>query len=1279
MINYTPKTKAPTKLQRRTLQLMIIIGVISIANFVYWFAAEPMIGNPILFWMLVITLSYSGCKTLYEWYHYWNISIPTPQPLKKVFTVDILTTYFPGEPYEMIVTTLEAIQKITYPHTTYLCDEANDPYLIEVCKKLGVRHVTREHKINAKAGNINNALQQATGEICLILDPDHIPQPNFLDPIIPQFNDDAIGFVQVVQSYYNQNESFVAKGAAQQTFQFYGPMMMTMNSYGTVNAIGANCTFRRAALDSIGGHAPGLAEDMHTAMQLHAKGWKSVYVPEVLAIGMAPSTLTAYYKQQLKWSRGTLDLLTHVYPKLFRKFDWRQKIHYALLPLHYIIGLIYLINFLIPIISLMTSEMPWKGNLAFFGIINLPIVACTLLVRSYVQRWVMNEDERGFHLVGGLLQISAWWIFLLGTIYTIIGKKIPYLPTPKDDTDKTTWQLLAPNIAVGTFSIIAVIYGLSRDFTPFSIFMSGFALLNSFFMFFTIYLGKHTYTDISKTAGYKKTISTTILRSKQIFWAFRHQIYRASRSIALPLLLVVIMGSAYAANWMHYIKWEGLDTTIKQTKQKPVRYLGIFSPSSKNGITSLENVAKLEEHSQIHFDIVSLYLAWGDKSLTHFPDKLVSDIYSKKSIPLISWEPWASGFDITKKHDTLSQEKKVFKHIAAGYYDSYILAFAERLKKFQKPLFLRFGHEFDNPQYPWSQKGDNTPEEFIAAWRHVHTLFQKAKATNTIWVWNPWKASAIESYYPGAQYVDWVGITGLNYASLNSDKKWYSFAELYTPFKQKLAQLPKHPVMIAEFGSLKDGGDQQQWIKDAFHEIDTQYPEVRSVVFFNSDLDQNWPENSTKRGSKNKTINWSVTNFEAIKEVFDFPKPPSYLFDILPESIPQTPAYTPKTAFISGSRGVNYKKGQLWIHDYYTLTKKHLDLDFAKIKDLGIDIIKYQGSDIYDYNILQAAKRFRIDIAYSFWIPESLDFIEDQKSMQKLTAKIIATISEYQKHQEIQCWHISNDIFTALTKNYDTPISRYQQEGYLRWLHQLINAIRKIDTNRPIIVDLELQEQSTTIAKKLLESGLAIDAFGLIVNNDTLLEGFEREAKRSNIPYIFSDIYYPSIPTISKSNHDKSLFLRNWQDQLESTKISFDGLLDHSGKYKKGYRKVANYWNTNTGTIKLPAIRILKPAKITNPGTNLTYYALVHQKEEWIHANPETTPYTFSWSLVKSDVFGNPLGTKALGTGVNIQFAIPKNDKLYMLQLSVSKGDHVTTIRTTLNTPLSQDGETIQY
>ncbi len=85
-----------------------------------------------------------GClRVLHEWYHYFYITVPPEPLLTKQFTVDIFTTFCAGEPYPMIVQTLEAIQAITYPHNTYLCDEADDPYLKEICRRLGVHHVTR--------------------------------------------------------------------------------------------------------------------------------------------------------------------------------------------------------------------------------------------------------------------------------------------------------------------------------------------------------------------------------------------------------------------------------------------------------------------------------------------------------------------------------------------------------------------------------------------------------------------------------------------------------------------------------------------------------------------------------------------------------------------------------------------------------------------------------------------------------------------------------------------------------------------------------------------------------------------------------------------------------------------------------------------------------------------------------------------------------------------------------------------------------------------------------
>ena len=1279
MSDYVLKTKAPTRLQKFVLRAMILIGIGSIANFVYWFARDPLIGNPYLYWLLVITLFYTGCRIFYEWYHYWNISVPKLRPLQKRFSVDILTTYFPGEPYEMIVNTLEAIQKITYPHTTYLCDEANDPYLIEICKKLGVNHVYREIKINAKAGNINNALQQATGDICLILDPDHIPQPNFLDPIIPHFEDDRMGFVQVVQAYYNIHESYVAKGAAQQTFQFYGPMMMTMNSYGTVNAIGANCTFRRKALDSIGGHAPGLAEDMHTAMQLHAKGWKSVYVPEVLATGLVPSTLTAYYKQQLKWSRGTLDLLTHVYPKLFKKFNWRQRIHYALLPLHYLIGIVYLINFLIPIIALVTSEMPWQGNVFFFGIITIPVTFSALLVRSYVQRWVMNEDERGFHTIGGLLQISAWWIFLLGLLYTIIGKKIPYLPTPKDGSDKTTWQILAPNIVVGSLSIFSIIYGLARDFTPFTLFMSGFALLNACFMFFTIYFGKHSHTDIKNVRGLKRVFSSSVLRSKQVFWGFRHQVYRLSRKFALPILLFAIISSTFAIQWMDTASW---NTTIMVPQQEATqRYVGVFAPAKTNGLSSSKKIKKLQTNGNVHFDIVSMYLAWGEKSLKHFPESELKAIYANASIPMITWEPWASGFAFAKANDTLAREYKVLKHIASGTYDGYIKAFAEKLKAYQKPVFLRFAHEFDNPAYPWSSKGNNTASEFVAAWQHVHTIFETVDVPGITWVWNPWKPEAMSSYYPGEEFVDWIGLTTLNYSELNSDKKWYSFSELYTPFSKEIKKLPKHPVLLAEFGSLKIGGDQSQWIKNAFEHIEKDLEEIKGIVFFTSSVDKNWPPNAKQSGY----IDWSVADFQQFSKASIFQEKRSFYQNPIPIVSTHPLEFIPNTKLTHTTYGVTYKKGQHWIKDNYTLTRKNLDQDFQKMKRLGISHIRFFGSDIYNYNVLEAAERNQISVAYSFWLPENIDFFNNESYLTTIRNKIVKEVRKYQDKASITSWHIDGRAYNRLSKQLEPPALIYEQKAYINFIQKLFVALQAIDTKRPFILDLALDPELPILSRQLKLANVPVDALGLVPTKSLPVETSKTILGKIPFDYLYTDATPDYIASTNDSSAKRSFYLANWQDQYESSLLSFDGLLDYEGNYKTAYREAATILHDKeknkialTEFPSLPAIRILKPNALTIPGKRLSYYAVFDTKDGWEYPKKDTK-LKFQWLLIKNDPYGNPMALREIGTKNNVQITIPEQDATYAIQLKVRSGTHVVTTTTSLNTPLSINKKGIQY
>ncbi len=1246
----------PTRKEKFTLRLMIFLGLFSIAYFFYWFTNQDLIENQILFWLLMLSVAYDSLKVIYIWYHYWDISIPEKPVITTDLTADVFTTYFPGEPYDMIKETLLAIQKIKYPHTTYLCDEANDSYLRNFCKKNNILHVTRDNRINAKAGNINNALLQAKGDICLILDPDHIPEANLLDEVIPYFSDETIGFVQTVQAYYNIKESFVARGAAEQTFHFYGPVMMTMNSYGTVNAIGANCVFRRKALDSIGGHAAGLSEDMHTAMQLHARGWKSIYVPRIFTKGLVPASLTAYYKQQLKWSRGTLELLVVTYPKLFSKFSWRQKIHYGILPFHYLSGIIYLISFLVPIISLFTATTPWKGNVLNFGLIISPVFVCILGIRFYVQKWVMYKSERGIHIIGGLLQTCTWWIFIIGFIYTIIRKKVPYLPTPKEDKDRTSWKILIPNILVGIVSIFAVIYGLSIDYTPFSLFMSGFALLNAFFMFYTLYFAY----ERQKVVSLKFDLPD---RNNSIVNRLQNFVFQFWRKSALPVIFLILIISAFVQNDIEYGKWRGVSPEVKN--KRTINYLGVFAPQNDNGITNLKNVNKISARIDENFDIISIYLAWNKEMESNFPQSLIDSVYMQKSIPMITWEPWIDSFD-----EIRNKGKHVYELIDEGYFDIYIKTFALKLKSQHRPVFLRFAHEFDNPFYPWYVNDNEGALSFKKAWIHTYEIFKNNGAINVIWIWNPWRPDNIASFYPGKEYVDWIGVNILNYGQSNLDGKWHDFKDLYMPFHDEFKNLPSTPVIISEFGALKNDKTQNEWLQKAFVSMENEFEEIKSVIYFNSNVDNYLPQGL----QVGKNLDWTIDKTQVIKNSFIGKEVPNYVLSPLPKLNLDESAILPlKKNKLKNVKGINLKKGHDWRRDYHVLSRMNLIADFERIKRLGINTIKFEGNSVYEYNILNIAKEFDLNVSYGFWISEDLDFVNDTIKTKLLKKSILKKVADQKKCSHIASWNIENDVQYNQKNFYHKPELLYQNSAYVIWLSDLAQEIKKIDSTRPLIVDLEVNQQSVNYARTIIDNIPEIDELGLVVKEDKYLDPLMGYLNNRKAEFLFSEIGVDNLITPKILNGELPFFITEWQDAHENNKLNFDGIIDRKGRYKLSYFKLLNALQKSNVKYESPVVRILKPSTVLYEGQIFDYYALCYDSINFWRYETGAKDLKFEWSLVKCDINGNYLAIKDIGTGARLSLKVPHDNETYRLLLSTTKGETTTTNITTLNTPIDEE------
>ncbi|WP_396632342.1 glycosyltransferase [Maribacter sp. R86514] len=1253
------RMRAPSKSELRILRFMIFVGVFSLVQFFYYFLRPEYRGATFLYLLLCLVLFYGALRNLYLWYHYFSISVPIkPEKFKKP-TVDILTTYFPGEPYEMICGTLEAIQKITYPHTTYLCDEANDPYLIDFCNKNGIIHVTRNHRTDAKAGNINNALKIATGEIALILDPDHIPEPNFLDAVIPYFEDEKIGYVQVVQAYYNKVHSLVARGAAEQTFHFYGPMMMSMNSYGTVNAIGANCTFRRSALDSIGGHAPGLAEDMHTSMLLHAKGWKSVYVPELVATGMAPLDLTSYFKQQLKWSRGVFELLWVVYPKIFKNLNFRQKLHYALLPMHYMIGFVYLISFAIPILSLFTSSMPWTGNFLKFIAISIPLFVSNLCIRVFVQKWVIERSERGFHVIGGVLQIVTWWIFILGVLYTFIRKKVPYLPTPKDE-EGTNYKIIIPNMVIAVLSISSIIYGLQTNVTPFSICMMGFAFLNTLFMLFSLYLASRitNKNEILRNSLKRDVIDfLKIIKGKIIDGS--DYVFRFTRILALPLVCLAVFISLYAINTLEEKKWDEIqpETFVMQDYM----YKGIFYPSQNNGLSNLNLIDSVESKNNVNFDMVSFYIPWGDTLNSTLDNYYLEKILLKKATPLITWEPWLSNFSFSDSIINAKDRGQQLKLIREGHFDQYIKQFAISLRKMKHPVFLRFAHEFDNPSYPWYNENKTAASEFVKTWHYIHDIFSKEHIDNVKWVWNPWKSSEIEEFYPGDAYVDWLGVDILNYGSLNDDGKSYGFDDLYIPYREAFKSISDKPVLISEFGSLDLAVDQKKWIVKASEDISNCYNEIKGVVFFNSTVDHNVP--NQENNDSIEYLDWTF-NSPKFKDISLFKKTTNKQF-VVPDSLNTKKSEWHKNSLSTNLRGVTYSKAENWFSNNYVADKNELIKDFRLMRQVGINTIKYRHSPIYDYNVLKYAEEENIDILYSFWIPSDLDFINDSLRLNEIQTTVVKTIYKYKDQSNIIGYNFSNDIWQELSKRYQLDALDHQRYLYHIWFSNLLEKVKKIEPIRTITKDVFISHSSEMELRAMEKFNFKLDGYSAVIHDVYWLKEFLRYCDLHDKNYLVGDITVSDYEHIKNNLIDKSVFLSNWQNRWESHVVSFDGLLDFNGQKKLDYVKIENAWSEKQHNLSLEDFKILKPAVPLVTDLEVTYHALYNEKGLWKYFEDGST---LEWAIVKVDENGNNLALKKLGDGVKVSFKVPENYQNYQLVLIWTNDGYSKTIIEDLNT-----------
>lgn len=259
---------------------------------------------------------------------------------------------------------------------------------------------------------------------------------------------------------------------------------------------------------------------------------------------------------------------------------------------------------------------------------------------------------------------------------------------------------------------------------------------------------------------------------------------------------------------------------------KKIKYVNYFHPFSKNGIATAN----------------------------FLPGQNLTGLFAGGYIPILTWEPMYIHLP------TLDPKQPRLSNIINGEFDSYIDAFADKLKAYNDTMVVRLMHEFDGDWYAWSISQNNEdPALFIQAFRHIVNRCRARGANKVKWMWcmnalpNPnraynWAVNA----YPGDQYVDIVATDIYNHPQIGIPD-WKSFKYAVAESYYYLAKyFPSKTLLIGELGCrerdvTEDNSSQTKggWLQQMNKALQSDFHKVRGLVFFNSNKEHDWRINTS--------------------------------------------------------------------------------------------------------------------------------------------------------------------------------------------------------------------------------------------------------------------------------------------------------------------------------------------------------------------------------------------------------------------------------------------------
>ncbi|KAA0968445.1 UDP-forming cellulose synthase catalytic subunit [Aureimonas fodinaquatilis] len=374
------------------------------------------------------------------------VSVPLPprpprqaEPAELLPTVDVYVPTY-NEDAELLANTLASCLAMDYPPekmTVWLLDDggtlqkrnSDDPEtsqiaearyvrLQKLCADLGARYLTRERNQHAKAGNLNNGMAHSEGQLIVVFDADHAPARDFLKETVGYFREDPKLFlVQTPHFFLNpdpiERNLRTFNHMPSENEMFYGVIQRGLDKWNAAFFCGSAAVLRRAALETTGGFSGvSITEDCETAVELHARGWNSIYVDKPLIAGLQPATFASFIGQRSRWAQGMMQILRYRFPPLKRGLSLPQRLCYTSSTLFWLFPFPRAIFLIAPLFYLFFDLQIFTASGGEFLAYTLTYMAVNLVMQNYMYgryRWPwiseLYEYVQTVHLLPAVVSV----------------------------------------------------------------------------------------------------------------------------------------------------------------------------------------------------------------------------------------------------------------------------------------------------------------------------------------------------------------------------------------------------------------------------------------------------------------------------------------------------------------------------------------------------------------------------------------------------------------------------------------------------------------------------------------------------------------------------------------------------------------------------------------------------------------------------------------------------------------------------------------------------------